>query len=97
MNEVHALGLHYFAAYHVVSHGNFEVVDVGIPVELDGATIRTGDILHGDVNGIVVIPAEVLGGLRDAVAGIQAKERRFMDFIKSDRFTLEAAKAGTGY
>ena len=97
VNEVHALGLHYFAAYHVVSHGNFEIVDVGVPITLDGETINTGDILHGDVNGIVVIPSEVLGGLQEAVEKIQDRERKFMTFIKSDRFNLVDAKAGTGY
>lgn len=97
VNEVHALGLHYFASYHVVSHGNFEIVDVGLPITLDGETISTGDILHGDVNGIVVIPAAVVDGLQDAIKGIQERERRFMDFIKSGRFSIEAAKAGTGY
>jgi 4-hydroxy-4-methyl-2-oxoglutarate aldolase len=97
VNEVHALGLHYFAAYHVVSHGNFEIVDVGVPVTLDGETIATGDVLHGDINGIVVIPAGVLDGLQAAVEKIQSNERRFMEFIKSDRFNLESAMAGTGY
>src|SRR4051794_14815077 len=60
LNEVHALGMHYFATHVVVSHGNFEIRDIGAPVELDGEPINTGDILHGDINGIVVIPAPVL-------------------------------------
>ena len=97
VNEVRALGFHYYAGYHVVSHGNFEIVDVGVPVTLDGETIQTGDILHGDVNGIVVIPPQTLDGLREAVEKIQERERRFMAFIKSDRFTLTDARAGTGY
>jgi len=97
VNEVHALGLHYFAAYHVVSHGNFEIVDVGVPVTLDGETINTGDVLHGDINGIVVVPVSVLDGLQAAVEKIQDRERKFMTFIKSDRFNLADAKAGTGY
>jgi 4-hydroxy-4-methyl-2-oxoglutarate aldolase len=97
VNEVRALGFHYYAAYHVVAHGNFGIVDVGVPVALDGETIRTGDILHGDVNGIVVIPSETLDGLRETVESVQDRERRFMRFIKSDGFTLAAAKAGTGY
>lgn len=97
VHEVRALGFHYYAAYHVVSHGNFEIVDVGVPITLDGQRIETGDILHGDVNGIVVIPATVLDGLQEAVDKIRDRERRFMDFIKSDRFNLADAKAGTGY
>jgi len=97
IDEVRALGLHYYAAYHVVSHGNFGIVDVGVPVTLDGARIQTGDILHGDVNGIVTIPAATLGKLREAVEKIQDREQRFMAFIKSDRFILADARAGTGY
>lgn len=97
LHEVQALGFHYFAAFPVVSHGNFEILDVGIPVVLDGQEIRTGDILHGDVNGIVVVPNDVLDGLEAAIGVIRDRESRFMNFIKSDDFNLESAKAGTGY
>jgi 4-hydroxy-4-methyl-2-oxoglutarate aldolase len=97
VNEVRALGMHYFAAYHVVSHGNFSVLDVGVPVDLDGQRIETGDILHGDVNGIVVVPAAVLDGLADTVAQIRDRERRVMEFIRGQAFTLEGVKAGRGY
>lgn len=95
--EVHALGLHYFATQAVVSHGNFGIVDVGAPVELDGQVIRTGDILHGDQNGVVIVPAETLSGLKGAVDGIRDRETRLMNFIKSDRFNLADARAGNGY
>ncbi len=97
IDEVHALGLHYFASQVVVSHGNFGVVDVGEPVTLDGQSVKTGDILHGDRNGIVIVPAETLGGLKDAVDGIRDRESRFMSFIKGHKFTLADAKAGNGY
>lgn len=97
VHEVRVLGFHYFAAYKVVSHGNFEIVDVGVPVTLGGQVVNTGDLLHGDANGIVVIPPGAVDGLRAAIEQIQERERRFMAFIKSDRFTLADAKAGTGY
>lgn len=97
IDEVHALGLHYFASQVVVSHGNFGVVDVGAPVELDGQIVRTGDILHGDRNGVVIIPPETIDGLPAAVAGIRDRESRLMNFIKSDRFNLADAKASRGY
>jgi regulator of RNase E activity RraA len=97
LNEVHALGMHYYAAYAVVSHANFSIVDVGIPVVLDGQRIEPGDILHGDANGIVIVPPEVLANLPGAVAEVRDRERRTMDFIKSDAFSLEAVKAGRGY
>jgi regulator of RNase E activity RraA len=97
LKEVEALGLHYFASMPVVSHANFEILDVGIDITVEGQVVKTGDILHGDVNGIVIIPAEVLDGLKDAIGVIREREARFMAFIKSDKFNLADAKAGTGY
>ena len=56
-DEVKAIGLRYFARYAVVAHANFFIQDVGVPVTLDGQRIEPGDILHGDSNGIVGVPA----------------------------------------
>ncbi|MGH2558023.1 MAG: RraA family protein [Thermomicrobiales bacterium] len=97
LNEVRALGIHYYAAYAVVSHANFSVVDAGVPVVIDGQRVEPGDILHGDANGIVIVPPSVLDGLPGAVQEVRDRERQTMDFIKSDAFSLEAVKAGRGY
>lgn len=35
------------------------VVDLDVPVEIDGVEIRSGDLLFGDEDGLVVIPKEV--------------------------------------
>jgi regulator of RNase E activity RraA len=97
LHEVCALGMHYFAPYTTVSHGNFRIVDIGVPVTLDGQRIETGDILHGDANGIVIVPVSTVAGLPDAVNAIRDRERRLIDFVKSDRFNLADAKASRGY
>ena len=97
LKEVRALGFHYYARFPVVSHANFEIVEVGGEIELDGQAIRTGDLLHGDANGISIIPPGCLGGLVDAVGLIRDRESRFMTFIRSRDFNLADAKAGTGY
>nr|CCA18881.1 demethylmenaquinone methyltransferase putative [Albugo laibachii Nc14] len=34
------------------------VVDVGQPIAVSGCVVRNGDIIRGDVNGVIVIPAE---------------------------------------
>lgn len=97
VHEVRALGFGYFAKYLVVSHANFDIVDIGNPITLDGQVVRTGDILHGDANGIVIVPREVLDGLPEAVEEVRTRERATMDFIKSPGYTLAEAKKRAGY
>ena len=64
---------------------------------MDGEVINTGDILHGDANGIVVVPPSVIDGLPAAVEKVREHERKIMEFYRSDRFTIADAKAGRGY
>jgi len=97
VEEVRALGFHYFAGAVVVSHGNFEIVDIGIPVELDGQLVRSGDLLHGDANGTVIVPTEVVGGLPEAVARIRESERGFIEFLRSAAFSVGEARRRAGY
>jgi regulator of RNase E activity RraA len=97
IEEVRALGFQYFARYVVVAHGNFDIVDIGIPVTLDGQEVQTGDILHGDANGIVIVPREVLPGLPEAVREVRERERATMDYIKSAEYSFATAKQRAGY
>lgn len=95
--EVRAKGFHYFMRYPVVSHANFELSKVGDPVHLDGQVVRTGDILHGDANGIVIVPREGLSDIRTAVAAIQASESRDLAYIDGPEFTLAGYREIRGY
>jgi regulator of RNase E activity RraA len=97
VHEVRQLGFHYFSRYLVVSHGNFDIVDIGMPVTLDGQEVRTGDILHGDANGVVIVPREVLDGLPEAVQAVRTRERATMDYITSPDYSLAEARQRAGY
>lgn len=97
VHEVRQLGFPYFSRFIVVAHGNFDIVDIGTPIMLDGQEVKTGDILHGDANGIVIVPREVLDGLPDAVQEVRTRERATMDFINSPDFTIAAARKRAGY
>ena len=97
VDEVHALGFHYFMKYPVVSHANFEITSVGQPIELDGQVVTTGDILHGDANGIVVVPDEVLEGLPASVESVREKEAATMEYVRGDSFDYADLKQRSGY
>ncbi|HEY1657079.1 MAG TPA: RraA family protein [Candidatus Sulfotelmatobacter sp.] len=47
-----------FGSYGQDSAPRYKVVDFRIPVEIGGVRIRPGDILFGDVDGVLVVPAE---------------------------------------
>ncbi|MBA3415043.1 MAG: RraA family protein [Chloroflexia bacterium] len=97
IDQVRPLGFALFAAGLCVSHANFWLDEVGAEVEIAGQSIRTGDLLHGDANGIVVVPRQALPGLPEAVRRVREKEGELMTFARSPAFSLEEAKRLTGY
>ena len=97
VDEVHAIGFHYFMKWPVVSHANFSIASVSEPIELDGQRVVTGDVLHGDRNGIVIIPDAALDGLAEAVQGIRDREGTQLNYMRGDTFSLADLKSRSGY
>jgi 4-hydroxy-4-methyl-2-oxoglutarate aldolase len=87
--EVRALRFHYFARGCVASHANFRIVRTGVPVQVHGLVIRPGDILHGDENGLLSVPAGQEDALPKSVEAVRSRERALMDFVRSDEFSIE--------
>ena len=48
-----------FGSYGQDSAPRYKVHDFRIPIEIGGVLIRPGDILFGDIDGVVVIPSDV--------------------------------------
>ena len=73
IREVTELGqFHYFGRGLVVAHGRPCIYDIGATVNIAGMEVHPGDLLHGDENGITVIPAEIA----DKVAAQAMEVRR---------------------
>jgi 4-hydroxy-4-methyl-2-oxoglutarate aldolase len=90
--EVLALGMHYFARGAVASHAYFHIVRVNVPVHLDGFVVQPGELLHGDENGLIGIPDCSQIDLARAVAGVRAREKKLMDYVRGDHFTLDGLR-----
>jgi regulator of RNase E activity RraA len=86
---VRALGFRFFAAGVVVSHGNFRLASSGHPVEVSGVRIEPGDLIHGDENGVVLIPAEVADRVAEAAHRVWAEEAEAIAYYRSEEFSLE--------
>jgi regulator of RNase E activity RraA len=48
-----------FGSYGQDSAPRYKVYDFRIPIEIGGVSIRPGDMLFGDVDGVLVVPVEV--------------------------------------
>lgn len=81
-------GFHYFCAGLVVSHGNPICVSVGDEVTISGMKVKPGDLLHGDVNGVVHIPDECAAEVADAAHATWAREDITMRQIAEPGFTM---------
>lgn len=86
--EVRALGFHYFARGSVASHANFRIARVGVPVQVMGVVVRPGDLLHGDENGLALIPGERRDELPEMVSRIRRREGELLTFVRGPEFDL---------
>jgi len=90
--EVRALRFHYFARGAVASHAYFHIVRVGVAIQVQGLVISPGDLLHGDENGLIVVPKEALDKLPPAVEAVRTRERALMEFVRGPAFTFEGLR-----
>lgn len=94
VKEVEALGdFQYFSPGLVVSHGQPVILEVNVNVTIHGLAIAPGDILHGDANGLLTVPAAIASQVPEACAAVRNDEREVLDFIRDPGFTLERLKA----
>jgi 4-hydroxy-4-methyl-2-oxoglutarate aldolase len=90
--EVRALGFQYFARGAVASHAYFRIVRVGVPVQVLGMTVRPTDVLHGDENGLIVVPNAGMENLPAAVEAVRKRESKLMDYVRGLEFSFEGLR-----
>jgi 4-hydroxy-4-methyl-2-oxoglutarate aldolase len=71
-------GFAYFCSGLVVAHGNPICVSVGDTVTISGMVVKPGDLLHGDVNGVVHIPDECATEVAAAAVATWVREGETM-------------------
>ena len=90
LDSVHPLGFHFFSTHVLPVHAYAAFLDFGDPVEVAGLTVHTGDLLAGDMHGIILSPNEVpLPDLAKVAAEIDRLEGRIFALCQSPDFTLE--------
>ena len=92
--EVRALGgFQYFCPGFVVSHGDPIICDVNVSVTVDGLLVNPGDLLHGDVNGVLMIPDAIADRIAEEAERVRQAEREVLEFVRSPGLTVERLRA----
>lgn len=71
------------------SHAWVHVTSIGGTIEIHGMTVRDGDILHADVHGAVVVPAEHVKALPGVIEQIARREAVIISAAQSPDFDAE--------
>jgi regulator of RNase E activity RraA len=89
LSQVKALGFHLFSSTVVVSHAYSHIIEFGEAIELGGLKIQSGDLIHGDLNGIHTIPLTIAASVSAEASAVVVEERELIDFCNSPQFSLD--------
>jgi regulator of RNase E activity RraA len=81
-----APGFQMLAGSIVPSHAYVHVVDYGIDVTVAGMAVKSGDLIHADRHGAIVVPLDKIDAMKAELEGLSAREAKI----------IAAAKAGGG-
>jgi regulator of RNase E activity RraA len=83
--QVKALDYPVFTGSTICSHAYCQIFDVGMPVNVGGLEVNTGDLLHGDANGVTSIPIELAAEIADVADEFIAAEAFVIEYMKSTK------------
>jgi 4-hydroxy-4-methyl-2-oxoglutarate aldolase len=82
-------GIQLFAGSVSVSHAYAHVADFGDPVEIGHLRISPGDLLHGDLHGVQIIPSEVAEQVPDVAEQVRREEEHLFRLSDQKDFSVD--------
>ena len=78
-----APGFQMLAAAIVPSHAYVHVVDFGLDVEVAGMAVKSGELIHADRHGAIVVPVDKIDAMLAAAGKLTETEARIIAAAKS--------------
>lgn len=99
IDEINGLGYPIFSkgVFMVTGKGRTRLKDVNVPLTIAGVTISPGDFIFGDDNGVVVIPAGIVGEVAERAEAIRAVEDGIVDLVMRENVSLREARERLKY
>ena len=88
-----AEGFQMLAGSIAPSHAYVHVVEFGIPVIIHSMEARSGDLIHADRHGAVVVPDQCIDSMAAALDGLMKREAKIIAAARMPGATAASIKA----
>jgi regulator of RNase E activity RraA len=75
------------------SHAYVHVVAFGVDVAVHGMAVTSGDLIHADRHGAVVVPVDQIDAMKPALEKLNAQEARIIGAARAPGATVASIKA----
>jgi regulator of RNase E activity RraA len=75
------------------SHAHVHLAGFGADVSVAGMNVRSGDLIHADQHGAIVVPFDVATKLPDAAELCARREAVILEICRSPSFSIDKLKA----
>ena len=75
------------------SHAFVRIEEFGSPVSVHGMDVKSGDLIHADQHGAVVVPADKVLEMMKALEGLTEREAAIIEAANEPEVSLEKLKA----
>lgn len=79
--QVQAIGYPVFTGSTICSHAYCHILHVGLPVRVGSLAVNTGDLLHGDANGVTNIPLDIAADVAGVTGEFVDAEKIVLDYV----------------
>lgn len=91
--QVESLSFPVFTNGACAAHGYCHILSINTPITVGGMAIYPGDLLHGDLNGVTTIPAEIATEVPEVCREVARAEAIVLDYLKQEQVTVAGYNA----
>ena len=95
LQQVQALQFPVFTNGTICAHGYCHIPSIQVPVEVGGVTVRPGDLLHGDCNGVTTIPLDIASDVAEACEQFVRAEAVVLEYLQAGDVTADGLSQAT--
>jgi regulator of RNase E activity RraA len=75
------------------SHAYVHIIEFGCAVSVHGMRVKSGELLHADRHGAVVVPGQIITAMQAELGGLMAREARILAAARAADVTVDSLKA----